>query len=274
MSELQNKVKRPPEDPRSTVELFAEALTAENEAVYWSCVHALRRRGGREVYELSASLALSPDSRERELGIRTLAHIELPENVSKDAVEVVLLEVLALESDPKVLVRLAGALDSAGGEKSIPHLIALSRHSDPKVRIEAVCALMSQEETQPVMTRLIELTQDPEGDVRNWATFALAKSDVDTPELRQILLYRTRDENTDARGEAMCGLAYRGDARVVEPLLLSLAGEPGYLSLMAARMIGDPRLYPALQRLRARGTYDAEDLAAALAACRPRKDSI
>jgi len=141
-----------------------------------------------------------------------------------------------------------------------------------RYRIEAVCALMSQEETEAVMTRLIELTQDPEGDVRNWATFALAKSDVDTPELRQILLYRTRDANADARGEAMCGLAYRGDARVVEPLLLSLAGEPGYLSLMAARMIGDPRLYPALQRLAARGTYDAEDLAAALAACRPRRE--
>lgn len=268
---VENLLTRLPEDPRPTVELFADALTAEgNEAVYWCCVNALQRRGGREVLEIAASLAFSADSRERQLAVRTLAHLELTEEEQKSEAATVLFEVLALEGDPEVLVPLIRALDSAGGEKSGEHLLVLSRHRDPKVRMEAVYALALGDGDE-VVARMIELSQDPDKGIREWATFSLAKGPVDSDEIRRVLLYRTRDEDPEVRGEAMCGLAFRSDSRVVEPLMLELIREPEYLPLAAARMIADPRLYPALLRLQARGTCDPESVADALAACRPRR---
>jgi hypothetical protein len=69
----------------------------------------------------------------------------------------------------------------------------------------------------------------------------------------------------------MCGPAYRSHTPVIEPLLLEFAGELGRLPLAAAGMIADPRLYPALLRLHARGTGAPRLVTHALAACRPRK---
>jgi HEAT repeat protein len=269
MSTRSNK-RRLLQDPRSTVDLCAEALTAGGEnALYWCCVNALRDRGGSEVLEMAASLAYSAHAWERLLGIRVLAHLELGEE-ERPLAEGVLHGVLELESDVALLRELVRAIDAAGGEKSVPHLIELTCHSDRKVRLDALRALMG-DESEPVLERLMELTQDRDPRVRDWATFALASSDVDTPELRRVLVYRMRDEDPEAQGEAMCGLACRGDSRVVEPLLLALAGRPNSLCLSAARMIADPRLHPALERLAARGDVDEDDLADALAACRPRK---
>jgi HEAT repeat protein len=271
MSEAQNTIRRDREDPRSTLELFAEALTArEDEPAYWCCVRALQRRGTREAFEIATSLAFSADWRERELAVDTIGQLGIPERAFKEEAEAVVLQVLELESHPGVLADIASALGHTGGERSVPHLLALSRHSDGDVRFAAVCSLSSREE-DAVIARVVELTQDPESLVRDWATFALASSEKDTPEIRSVLLYRTRDEDDDTRDEAMRGLAARGDARVVEPLLLCLAGQPGRLALEAARTIGDPRLYPSLQRLAVRGGVDEDGLAEALAACRPRK---
>ncbi len=268
---VENLLSRWPEDPRSSVDLFADALTADgNEALYWHCVSALQRRGGREVLEIAASLAFSAEPRERTLAVRTLAHLELTEEDQKSEAATVLLGVLALEGDPEVLVPLVGALDAAGSEKSDEHLLALSRHRDRKVRLEATYALALGEGDE-VVARMIELTQDPDPRIRDWATFSLAKSAIDSDEIRRVLLYRTRDEDAEVRGEAMCGLAFRSDSRVIGPLLLELAGEPGRLPLVAAEMAADPRLYPALVRLQARGTCNPSALADALAACRPRR---
>jgi HEAT repeat protein len=269
--DTRKKKDRQVEDPRETVELFADALTTSgDDAVYWCCLRALRRRGGREVLELAASLAFSADTRERLTGVRVIARLELDDE-DRPTAETVLHEVLALESDPLMLRALASALDSVGTEKSVPYLLALTRHSHPKVRLEAIYALSDDEQSDEVVERLIGLTQDPDDRVRDWATFALASSEADTPEIRRALVYRTRDADRDTREEAMRGLAERGDSRVVEPLLLSLAGEPGCLALGAATAIGDPRLFSALQRLAVRGGVDEDDLADALAACRPRK---
>jgi len=269
---LEKKSKPERQDPRPTVRLFAEALTAQpGDAAYWCCVRALHRRGTREAFDIAASLALNSGWQERELGVRVIGQLGRPEREFSLEGEQVVLEVLQLESHPEVLKAIAGALEDTGSERSIPALIELSRHRDPEVRYETVYTLVSLE-GDAVIARLVELTQDPTRRIREWATFGLASSDVDTPEIREVLLYRTRDRDEDTRDEAIHGLADRGDLRVLEPLLAGLAKDPGYLLLEAARALGDSRLYPALQKLEIHGSVDEDDLADALAACRPRSD--
>jgi HEAT repeat protein len=261
---------RPEEDPRTTVELFRNALvlTADDDA-YWECVRALHWRGTREVFDAAARLAFSADSPERKLGIVAIAQLGVPDRTFPEEGERIVLGVFALESDPEILAEIGFALGWTGGDESSAALVALSRHSDPDVRYAAVHGLGSQEGDEARL-RLIELTQDPFPVIRDWATFSLAISDVDTPELREVLLWRTRDEDEDVRGEALRGLASRKDFRVFEPLSIELAGKASSLALEAAAELADPRLYPALQQLAARCDHEPDELARALDACRPR----
>lgn len=82
---------------------------------------------------------------------------------------------------------------------------------------------------------LIQLSQDEQADVRDWATFALAREiERDTPGLRDALLARLGDPDPDVRAEALAGLAARKDRRAIEALLAELDS--------AAEGPGDPCL--------------------------------
>jgi hypothetical protein len=54
----------------------------------------------------------------------------------------------------------------------------------------------------------------PSAKVRGWATFCLGSElDADGPAVREALLRRVDDPEGDAAGEALVGLARRGDPR-------------------------------------------------------------
>jgi HEAT repeat protein len=57
--------------------------------------------------------------------------------------------------------------------------------------------------------------EEAEADVRDWATFGVGVlGDQDSIELRESLRRRLNDSNTDAREEAVVGLAKRNDLGV------------------------------------------------------------
>src|SRR5262249_24072368 len=120
----------------------------------------------------------------------------------------------------------------------------------------------------------IELSEDEDEDVRDWATFGLGTQiDLDTPQIREALAMRL-DDSGEAQGEAMVGLARRKEERVLKPLLEALSwADPGGLILEAAEEYADPRLYQALLQLKARQTnsegYYKDYLEAAIKACNP-----
>jgi HEAT repeat protein len=100
--------------------------------------------------------------------------------------------------------------------------------------------------------------EDPDPTVRDWAALGLGSLlEVDTPAVRDALATRLNDEEGDTAGEAALGLARRGDPRVFTYVLARLA-EPdvGNLLVEAAGALGDPRLLPLLQRLKADGWQD------------------
>ena len=58
----------PKDDPRTTPELVAVALTETDEEIAWDAVRALHWRGGLDVLERAKQLTKSICSRERRLG--------------------------------------------------------------------------------------------------------------------------------------------------------------------------------------------------------------
>jgi HEAT repeat protein len=149
-------------------------------------------------------------------------------------------------------------------------LLALVEHPDEEVRYELAFSLLGHE-AEPAVDALIQLSRDPDGDVRDWATFGLGtRIDVDTSEVRAALLARTDDYHDDTRKEALAGLARRGDHAVLPALLRELkSGCVGKLAVEAARDLGAPELSSALQALTSWWDVDNVLLQEAIASCHP-----
>jgi HEAT repeat protein len=73
---------------------------------------------------------------------------------------------------------------------------------------------------------LLELMEDSDPDIRDWATFGLGvQSSADTPEIREALIERLDDGNPDTREEAVAGLGKRKELRVLPDLIELLQQE-------------------------------------------------
>ena len=131
---------------------------------------------------------------------------------------------------------------------------------------------LSTHENESAIHTLIELSADEDEDVRNWATFGIGSLIVnDTEEIREALFQRLNESNSEIRGEALVGLASRGDARVVEYLLKELSsGSVGILAVEAAIDIADPQLYTQLIALKEWWDVNQGLLEEAINACQPK----
>lgn len=247
-------------DTRTNEELLHVALTQADEEVSGRAIMELHLRGGRDVFEHARKLCASPEARERRVGAAILGQLGAPNYTFPEETLAVLLGMLEREQEPEVLNSIAVALGHRRDPRAIKPLVRLKKHPDERVRHGVVFGLLCQENELAIQT-LMELSTDPDTDVRDWATFGLGSQiEADTPAIREALVARLTDEDEHVRGEAMVGLARRHDRWMVEPLLTDLeAGWFGSLSTEAAAEIGDPRLYPALMRLREEWEGDKDD---------------
>ncbi len=261
-------------DTRSTAELVKCALAAEAEDEYWSAIAALHFRAGPEELAAGIRLCQSFDADERGIGVNILAQLGWGNPTFLDETVPVLIERLH-DSDEDVIAAAGIALGQRGDSRAIPHLIQLKNHPNPDIRFGVIRGLSCQSDPAAIAA-MIGLSADSADNNRDWATFALATLvEVDTPELRSALLARLGEADPEVRGEALIGLAQRGDQRVVAALQHELQGDfCGTWAVEAAQLIADPSLHPHLQALYAR--LDEKDLsffgsnfAAALAACSP-----
>jgi HEAT repeat protein len=245
---------RRPEDPRSTAELISISLRGEpDDARALDALHLLHWRGTRDVLEAAAHLLRSPLPHERGRGADILGQLGIPERTFPDECVRLLLDLLRRETEPAVLESGATALGYFRDPRAVPALVKLKAHPHVAVRFGVVQGLAGQEAPEAIAA-LIELSGDPDENVRNWATFELGTQlEADTPELREALLRRVSDPNEEIRGEALVGLARRKEPRVGEPLVAALSA-PNVLVLAveAAELLEDPRLLPVLVELRDR----------------------
>jgi len=136
-------------------------------------------------------------------------------------------------------------------------VVELATHADAVVRDAVAYSLAPLMSTCPQhadagLGPLINLADDPEPDVRDWALFGLAQIlEASTPEAVGAFERHVDDEDEDARYQARVGLALTGDVESIRTVLE--AEDPPLEVVEAAARVGDASLSPALLALRTRG---------------------
>jgi HEAT repeat protein len=218
------------DDKRTDEELFQATLREdyEDEAA-WDAVGALRVRGTEEVFQLAVQYCRSVVPLERARGLDVLAQFGAradkppPERPHLEERLAIATEHLRDES-ANVVSSAAWALSHLSGDAAISALIEMRANSDPDVRL-AVATGMQSSRREAIAT-LIELMDDVNDKVRDWATFELGRQcDVDTSEIREALRKRLSDSFKEARDEAVWGLAQRKDQQGLSMLIGRLSAD-------------------------------------------------
>jgi len=230
----------------------------------------LSYRGGEEEFQIGSEYCASDDPDDRIVGADILAQLGWGDQTFRDE-SIRLLISLLNDPDPRVIHSAAIALGHRKAEEAIPSLLHLATSADPLVRYGVAYSLCGHEDARAI-DGLIRLASNEDRDVRNWAVFGLGSQiDADSPEIRQALRAAVDDPDDETRGEALVGLAKRGDPATSGLLIREWENDGvSRLSFEAAAETRDPQLYHRLQQLNeALSAEFAVELFAALAACKP-----
>ncbi|NHC13128.1 HEAT repeat domain-containing protein [Motilibacter deserti] len=239
---------------------------------------ALEELGAERLEREAALLARSPIGDERQVGLDALAVlIQADERLVPLAVALT----RGLHADPDEDTRWSAAhlLAGSGHPDAAGPLCAFAQDADGDVRWQVAYGLpemiaAADGGPEVAVHTLIQLMQDADGDVRDWATFGLGvKTTVDGAQVRAALAARLQDPEGETAGEALVGLARRGDPRV--PGLIEQRveqGDVGNLVVSAAEAYAQPSCCTALRQLEREGWSDEafpDLLERAIAACCP-----
>jgi hypothetical protein len=261
---------------KSTGELLQIALTASDEELDpgWMAIWELRARATREVFDAAKTFCESRVPAERSVGVAILAQLGQDTRPYLEETLDIFFKLIDTEQSSDVLNSVGVGLGHINDPRKVTPLLRLKNHPDAEVRFGVAFGLMGEEDSQAIQA-LIELSSDEDGETRDWATFGLgALIDVDTSEIREALFRRAvdREDDSDAPGEGLAGLAHRQDPRAFELILARLEeGNVGTLIFEAAETLAHPGLYSALVKLRDDQDYDDYErgcLEDAIAACK------
>ncbi|MDH6705786.1 hypothetical protein P3T27_002508 [Kitasatospora sp. MAA19] len=207
---------------------------------------------GAAALPLGLELIGSADPIERVAGCDLLRDTGNQHEAVRAGTATALVALAQRETEGRVLKSLARAIEQTHDPRAVPVLVTLAGHPDAEVREEVArsfAEVVTGLPDGPDIHALIGLTQDPDPNVRDWATFTLGvQAEVDSPAIRAALWERTADEHAETRTEAIRGLACRHDPRAV-PLLAELIDNPEgahVLTFSAAQVTDVPEPLPAL----------------------------
>ncbi len=218
-------------DPRATPELISAALVefqrTEDDAPEppgLSAIVSLQERGSREVLDAAIALCDGAASIERELGALILGQLGWPDRSFPEECCDRLLRLVREEQVHDVLLMAIFALGHLGNHRADPELLWLRSHTGAGVRYGLAFALAGTTHPDAVKV-LLELMRDDDERTRDWATSSIGGTiEIDGPEIRDALLERVSDPDASTRGEALCGLARRGDEHLLPYLIAELEG--------------------------------------------------
>jgi HEAT repeat protein len=243
---------------RAMIGLDEEVEASEANPTGWAAVAALQRSGSREVLDAALAACTDCDALRRRVGASVLGQLGhvLPDfqPVFEEERHQGLAGLLAAEregpGDPDVLADVCAALGHLHDPRAIPALLDLRAHPQTRVRRGVVSGLTGHA-AQEAIDGLIELSADADEDVRDWATFGLGQMiEANTPDIRAALHARLGDPCDAVRGEAIEGLATRGDRSLLPFLIRELSEGVSAPLLNAATALATPDLCEALAAAR------------------------
>jgi HEAT repeat protein len=191
----------------------------------WAFVRALQRRGNQPVFQQAGAWCASPDAGLRRLGANVLGQLGAASGHPFASASTPILEGLLADPDESVV---SSALVALGhlGVGDIATICALASSPSDLVRYKVAWCLGMRDDDPLALTTLLALTRDSDAEVRDWATFGVGTLfDADGPDIRQALVDRLDDSDAETRGEAMVGLARRGDTRA-DAAIAAAASDP------------------------------------------------
>ena len=211
-------------------ELFACTLKGNyDDDAPWQAVHALRKLGTRDVFDIAAAWCKSDNSLMRARGADVLAQLgktfDHPVNSFPEDAYAIVSELVHHEKDLSPLGSAISALGHLENVAAIPLIAAFHTHPSADIRFSVACSLGTFPNDDLSVETLLQLMEDSDEDVRDWATFGLGvQGDQDSPAIRDALYRSLSDSSEDVREEAMVGLGKRKDQRVLSPLFSALDG--------------------------------------------------
>lgn len=263
-------------DTRSTTELISAYLRTADDSEASDLITTIQYRGGAEEFQAGLALLTGKDSRERAAGAEILGQLGWQDRTFLDESVDALLGALR-ETDDYVLQSVIFALGHRADPKAIEALLPFADSPSADIRYAALHGLMPHD-VPNVVTAVAKLTRDSDRDVRNWATFTLGSQfESKSATLCAALQERVTDSDPEIRGEALLGLARRGDTSIAPIVQLELDGEfNGDWAVEAAGLLADPGFLPALIGLLVRlkvedVVYFRGSIESAIAACEGRR---
>ena len=233
---------------------------------------ALQQSNSRDVLDAINKLTESSQAEERKLAALVL--MRAPGRTFEEEAIAAITAMMATEKDEEVFAALAFAVKHLGINDCSGFLGKIAQSKNAETRYAAAFALAGRSEDALAIKTLITLSQDPDNDVRDWATFGLyldaQHQQPVTSDIKEALFARLEDSHDETRYQAIAGLATCQDLRVLDPLIKALeADDVWHLTIEAAKRLGHPALYPTLVKLQE--DFPSDKLVAqALSACTPK----
>jgi HEAT repeat protein len=222
---------RETDELKTTEELFSASFEGDyDDEAPWDAVRALRQRNDDEVFHLAMAYSRSETPIQRSRALDVLAQLGAGDPLSErphfsESVSTAFAH-LGDES-ASVASSAAWALAHLKGDTAVSALIEVRRSADPCVRWAVAYGVAGSERPEAIRT-LMDLMEDDDDEVRNWATFGLASAYVegsgrlgtmDSTDIRTALRKRMNDPFREVRNEAVWGLAVRRDPAALRVIL-------------------------------------------------------
>ena len=231
--------------------LIMRAINNKTEHARWENIHELRLRASEALFKQCLKWIKSTDKKEKILAIDILAQLGSPKRPYLTETIEIYFKILEIETNEEIL-------------RSVLFAIGHNNQNLTQQQIEKLCSLYQKDhsfineslifalgfiDTSKSIDILIKLSGDSKGYNRDWATFYLGESKVNTKKLRQALWNRIHDKHKKTRLEAIMGLAKRKDFRVIEIIKNELHNIEYSIGIFQAILdLKDPKFLPLLEK--------------------------
>lgn len=211
----------------------------------WKAICSLRLSGSAFVFHKAKTWCNSINPLKRARAASILGQLQITHRHPWKSEKVFVAESFAIlsalipkETDVYALNSELSALGTLDDPNALPILTSFAQHSDSTTRYAVAVALGSFADDPGSVKALLELMEDRDHEVRDWAIFGLGTlGHADSEEIRQAFFAHLKDPFINAREEATVALAHRRDQRVIRPLINLLKRDHDRLLLLEAARI-------------------------------------